>query len=150
MAHFGRRVQPSTYPEPQNMSGQVFTNLSSIFIQLLHQSSKIKFTGCAFPVPIKCPPGIANQLRISGCQPDIHSPAAEATESIPPECFRHRRDCPLIHATRNTVIPCVRGHYVSTTICLPTPCRPLPSMVHEQLLVVMRTFLSTGPMCIPG
>ena len=31
----------------------------------------------------------------------------------------------------------VRGHYVGTIICLPTPSRPLPSMVHKQLLVVM-------------
>src|ERR1700761_4874798 len=46
--------------------------------------------------------------------PDIHFPVAEATESIPPECFRHRRDCPLIHATRNTVI--VRGHFHQLTL----------------------------------
>ena len=60
------------------------------------------------------PPGISNWLKISGCQPNIHFPVAEATESIPPECFRHRRDHPLIHATRNSVIPCI---YMPWAIC---------------------------------
>ena len=77
-------------------------------VHSLHPCTKKKKNArCAFLVPIKCPPGIFNWLKISGCQPDIHFPAAEATESIPPECFKHRRDQLLIHATRNTVIPCI-------------------------------------------
>ena len=39
----------------------------------------------------------------------FHAPiyAAEASKSIPLVCFRHMRDCLCIHATRNTVIPCI-------------------------------------------
>ena len=48
-----------------------------------------------FQSQFNAPPWISNWLKMSGHWPDI--------QSIPPGCFRHMRDHPCIHATRNIV-----------------------------------------------
>ena len=91
--------------EPNNIqvscvSGQTCTFTTSML-------KKFIWLDLHFQSQFKPPPEFLIGSKIFSCQLDLHfhTPiyVAKATKSISPECFRHMRDHPCIHATRNIV-----------------------------------------------